>query len=56
MSNQTKQKRPNYTIEFKEDAAKLVNGKGYTQKQAANNSGVSLSAIGRWVRAEQEPI
>ena len=53
MSNKTKQKRPNYTIEFKQDAAKLVNEKGYTQKQAADNLGISLSAIGRWVRAEQ---
>jgi transposase len=48
-----KQKRPNYTIEFKQDAAKLVNEKGYTHQQAADNLGISLSAIGRWVRAEQ---
>ena len=56
MSNQTKQKRPNYTIEFKQDAAKLVNEKGYTHKQAADNPGISLSAIGRWVRAEKGSI
>ena len=55
MSNQTKQKRPNYTIEFKQDAAKLVNEKGYTPKQTADNLGISLSAIGRWARAEQGP-
>ena len=55
MSNQTKQKRPNYTIEFKQDAAKLVNEKGYTHKQAADNLGISLSAIGRWARAEKGP-
>jgi len=55
MSNQNKQKRPKYTIEFKQDAAKLVNEKGYTHKQAADNLGISLSAIGRWVRAEQGP-
>ena len=56
MSNQNKHKRPQYTIiEFKQDAAKLVNEKGYTHKQAADNLGVSLSAIGRWVRAEQKP-
>ena len=48
MSNQTKHKRPKYTIEFKQDAAKLVNEKGYTHKQAADNLGISLSAIGRW--------
>jgi transposase len=53
MSNQTKHKRPKFTVEFKKDAAKLVIEKGYTQEQAANNLGVSKSAIGRWVRAEQ---
>ena len=56
MSNQNKHKRPKYTIEFKQDAAKLVNEKGYTHQQAADNLGISLSAIGRWVRAEQGPI
>jgi len=55
MSNQNKRKRPKYTLEFKQDAAKLVNEKGYTHQQAADNLGISLSAIGRWVRAEQEP-
>jgi transposase len=56
MSNQTKQKRPKYTIEFKQDTAKLVNEKGYTHKQAADNLGISLSAIGRWVRAKKGAI
>ena len=56
MNNQIKQKRPKYTIEFKQDAAKLVNEKGYTHKQAADNLGISLSTIGRWVRAEQGSI
>jgi transposase len=55
MSNQNKHKRPKYTLEFKQDAAKLVNEKGYTHKQAADNLGISVSAIGRWVRAEQDP-
>ncbi|WP_340124058.1 transposase [Methylobacter svalbardensis] len=55
MSNQNKHKRPKYTLEFKQDAAKLVNEKGYTHQQAADNLGISLSAIGRWVRAEQGP-
>jgi transposase len=36
MSNQTKQKRPKYTLEFKKDAAKLVIEKGYTHNQAAD--------------------
>ena len=29
---------------------------GYTHKQAADNLGISLSAIGRWVRAERGSI
>jgi hypothetical protein len=29
MSNKNKQKRPKYTIKFKQDAAKVVNEKGY---------------------------
>ena len=53
MSNQTKQKRPKYTLEFKKDAAKLVIEKGYTHNQAADSLGISLSALGRWVRAER---
>jgi transposase len=55
MSNQTRQKRPKYTLEFKKDAAQLVIEKGYTQEQAAESLGISLSAIGRWVRAERGP-
>ena len=55
MSDQNKHKRPKYTIQFKQDAAKLVNEKGYTHKQAADNLGISLTALGRWVRAEKEP-
>lgn len=55
MNKQTKQKRPKFNLEFKQDAAKLVIEKGYTQQQAADSLGVSLSAIGRWVRAEGGP-
>ena len=55
MSTENKQKRPKYTLEFKKDAAKLVIEKGYTHEQAANNLGISKSALGRWVRAEQGP-
>ncbi len=53
MSKQTKYKRPKFTLDFKRDAAKLVIEKGYTHQQAADSLGVSLSAIGRWVRAER---
>jgi transposase len=55
MSEQNKHKRPQYTLEFKKDAAKLVNEKGYAHQQAADNLGVSLGAIGRWVRTEKGP-
>jgi transposase len=53
MNNQNIHKRPKYSLEFKQDAARLVLEKGYTQQQAADSLDVSLSAIGRWVRAEQ---
>jgi transposase len=55
MKEQTKRSSPKYTLEFKQDAAKLVNEKGYTHQQAADNLGISLSAIGRWSRAERGP-
>ena len=55
MNNQTKRPNPKYTLEFKQDAAKLVNEKGYTHQQAADNLGISLSAIGRWSRAKRGP-
>ena len=56
MNNTNKQKKPDFTIEFKQSAAKLVNEKGYTHQQAADSLGVSLSALGRWVRAERGPV
>jgi transposase len=53
MNNETKRPNPKFTLEFKQDAAKLVLEKGYTHQQASDNLGVSLSALGRWVRAER---
>jgi transposase len=53
MSTKSKQKRPGFTLEFKQDAAKLANEKGYTHQEAADSLGISLSAIGRWARAER---
>jgi transposase len=45
MNNKIKKKRPNYTLEFKQDAAKLVIDKGYTHQQAADNLGMSFSVF-----------
>jgi transposase len=55
MSHQTQQKRPEYTLEFKKDAARLVIEKGYTHDQAAESLGISLSSLGCWVRTERGP-
>ncbi|WFP51081.1 transposase [Methylomonas sp. EFPC3] len=55
MSNDKKHNRPKYSLEFKQDAAKLVLEKGYSQQQAADHLGISQSALGRWVRAERKP-
>lgn len=55
MSNNKKHNRPKYSLEFKQDAARLVLEKGYSQQQAADHLGISLSALGRWVRAERKP-
>lgn len=52
-NNQTKRPNPRCTLEFKQGAAKSVNEKGYTHRQAADNPGVSSSAIGRWPRSER---
>jgi transposase len=55
MTNEIKHKRPKYSLEFKQDAAKLVLEKGYSLNHAAAHLGISLSALGRWVRAERKP-
>lgn len=55
MNTRTKRANPKYTLEFKQDAARLVNEKGYTHQQVVDHLGISLSAIGRWSRAERSP-
>jgi len=45
--------QPKFTLEFKQDAARLVIDQGYTLPQAAANLGVSVSALRRWVKAER---
>ena len=44
---------PMYTLEFKQDAVKLVQEKGYTILEASSSLGISLSALNRWIRAER---
>jgi transposase len=56
MNNQTKRPNPKFTLEFKQDAVKLITEKGYTHQQVADSLGVSLSAVGRWSRAERGPV
>lgn len=41
MSTKSKQKRLGFSLEFKQDVAKLVNEKSYTHQQAANSLGIS---------------
>ncbi|MCK9605333.1 MAG: transposase [Methylomonas sp.] len=55
MSNEKRHNRPKYSFNFKQDAAKQVLEKGYSQQQAADHLGVSLSEMGRWVGAERKP-
>ena len=41
--------RKKYTIEFKEEASKLVLEQGYSLAEASRNLGVSQTNISRWV-------
>lgn len=38
-----------YTIEFKQEAVKLVTKQGYTQSEAARSLGINSKNICRWV-------
>lgn len=49
--NQTK--KPYFSLEFKQDAAQLILSKGYSYTEAAANLGISVSALRKWVKAEQ---
>lgn len=39
-----------YTLEFKKEAARLVIEKGYSQKEAAAELGISAKNMTRWVK------
>jgi len=53
MNEANNPKQATFTLEFNQDAARLVIEKGYTHQQDATIQGVSLSALRRWVRAER---
>lgn len=55
MNNEKTHHRPKFSLEFKQDAVRLVVEKGYTQQEAADHLGISQSALGRWIRAERKP-
>jgi transposase len=44
-----------YTIEFKQEAAKLVTEHGYSQAEASRSLGVSDRNINRWVQESKKP-
>ena len=54
MNNKIKRPNPKFTLEFKRDAAKRVNEKGYIRQQAADSLGISLSAMGPLVEGGTE--
>lgn len=43
-----------YTIEFKEEAIKLVTEQGYSQAEAARRLGVNEKNLNRWVKENKE--
>lgn len=43
-------KRRKYTMEFKEEAVKLIMEQGYQVAEAARNLGINASVLGRWRR------
>lgn len=47
-----KNTRRTFTLEYKQDAVKLVTEQGYSRQKAADSLGISLSAITTWVRQE----
>jgi len=43
-----------YTLEFKQEAVKLVTEQGYTQAEASRSLGVSAKNLNRWLGALKE--
>lgn len=42
-------KKTRFTMEFKQEAVKLVTAQGYTQTEAAKSLGVNSNNISRWI-------
>ena len=51
MSEGTKKK---YSLEFKQEAVKLVTEQGYKVSEAARNLGIRSNMLGRWKRELEE--
>jgi transposase len=43
-----------YTLEFKQEAVKLVTERGYSQAKAAKSLGISETNLQRWVQESQQ--
>ncbi len=43
-------KRPRYAVEFKKEAVKQVVDRGYSQKEVAENLGISQPSLNRWIK------
>lgn len=51
----SKNKRHNYTNEFKEEAVKLVREQGYSIAAAARNLGINANMLSRWKKEFEHP-
>ena len=49
-----KEKRPNFSPEFRLETAQLVVDNGYTQEDAAKAMGVGYSTVSKWVKQLKE--
>jgi len=50
-----KQRRRNYSNEFKDEAVKLVTEQGYSIAEAARNLGINANLLGRWKKEAEQP-
>jgi transposase len=45
-----------YTVEFREEAVKLVTEQGYSQAEAGKRLGIASANISRWIKESSHPI